>query len=97
MTIEFLTPLDMTPHRRITNVLIRTLQRRRDGGPARAYVVGLIGSGIGTSLSPELHEHEADELGLRYIYQLIDIGELGLSADDVGVLVPRRAGWGFAA
>ena len=65
------------------------------------YVVGLIGSGIGTSLSPDLHEREADELGLRYIYQLIDIGELGLSADDVGVLVAQarrrmrltRVGW----
>jgi shikimate dehydrogenase len=59
------------------------------------YVVGLIGSGIGTSLSPELHEQEADELGLRYIYQLIDIGELGLSADDVGVLVGQARRLGF--
>src|SRR4249920_2310696 len=59
------------------------------------YVVGLIGSGIGTSLSPELHEREADELGLRYIYQLIDIGALGLGADDVGLLVAQAHRLGF--
>jgi len=59
------------------------------------YVVGLIGSGIGSSLSPELHEREADELGLRYVYQLIDLGELGLAADDVGALVAQAGQLGF--
>ena len=33
-------------------------------GEAR-YLVGLIGAEIGTSLSPQLHEREADQLGLR--------------------------------
>jgi shikimate dehydrogenase len=59
------------------------------------YLVGLIGSGIGTSLSPQLHEREADELGLRYVYQLIDIGALGLGADDVGLLVAQAHRLGF--
>ena len=27
------------------------------------YLVGLIGAGIGTSLSPSLHEREADDQG----------------------------------
>ena len=59
------------------------------------YVVGLIGSGIGTSLSPQLHEREADELGLRYVYQLIDIDDLGLGAEDVGSLVAQAQRLGF--
>jgi shikimate dehydrogenase len=57
--------------------------------------VGLIGAEISTSLSPQLHEREADELGLRYFYQLIDIDELGLRADDVGPLVAEARRMGF--
>jgi shikimate dehydrogenase len=44
----------------------------------------LIGSGIGTSLSPALHEHEGDELGLRYFYRLRDLAALGLPPTAVG-------------
>jgi len=58
-------------------------------------VVGLIGAGILSSLSPELHEREADELGLRYAYQLIDIDALGLAADDVGDLLAQARRMGF--
>ncbi len=60
------------------------------------FMVGLIGSSVATSLSPPLHEREADELGLRYVYQLIDIDALGLTADDVGELVVQAARMGFA-
>src|SRR5690349_20438042 len=63
---------------------------------ARRYVVGLIGSDLGPSLSPQLHEREADELGLRYLYQLIDLDELGLGAEDVGDLVSQARRLGFA-
>ena len=59
------------------------------------YLVGLIGAEIGTSLSPQLHEREADELGLRYFYQLIDIGRLGLEAEDAGAAAVRSAPDGF--
>ncbi|MEV7649114.1 shikimate dehydrogenase [Arthrobacter sp. NPDC089319] len=41
--------------------------------PRRRFLVGLIGNGIGTSLSPALHESEAAALGLDYRYQLIDL------------------------
>jgi len=47
------------------------------------YLVGLIGSGITTSLSPALHEEEADRLGLRYLYQPIDLAELQLGGEAV--------------
>jgi shikimate dehydrogenase len=51
------------------------------------YLVGLIGSGIGTSLSPALHEREADALGIRYLYRVLDIDSLGVPADAIGDLV----------
>jgi shikimate dehydrogenase len=50
------------------------------------YEVGLIGAGIGASLSPPLHEREGREQGLRYRYRLIDIDERG---DDVGALLEQ--------
>jgi shikimate dehydrogenase len=58
--------------------------------------VGLIGSGIVGSLSPQLHEREADQLGLRYVYQVLDIGELGLGPQDTGTLVAQARQLGFA-
>jgi shikimate dehydrogenase len=60
----------------------------------RTYRVGLIGSGIGESLSPALHEREASRLGLDYAYQLFDLDELGRDPADVGALVreARRLG-----
>ena len=58
-------------------------------------LVGLIGADIRTSLSPYLHESEAARLGLRYRYQLIDIAELGIPAEDVGDLVKAAGRLGF--
>jgi shikimate dehydrogenase len=60
------------------------------------YIVGLIGSGIVGSLSPQLHEREADELGLRYFYQILDIDELGLGPQDTASLVAQARRLGFA-
>lgn len=51
------------------------------------HSVGLIGAGIGGSLSPALHEREAGALGLQYTYELIDIDVLGLPAEAVGRLL----------
>lgn len=67
-------------------------------GPAPArpgIVVGLIGQGIGPSLTPPLHEREADALGLRYVYRRLDLDVLGLPATAVGELVAatRLAGY----
>ena len=65
-------------------------------GQRERCVVGLIGAGIGASLSPALHEREADRLGLRYLYRLIDIRELGLTPDAVGDLVRQAGRLGFS-
>lgn len=60
-----------------------------------SYLVGLIGSGIGPSLSPALHEREADRQGLRYLYRLIDIDVLGVPPEAVGELVRAARDLGF--
>jgi shikimate dehydrogenase len=54
------------------------------------HQVGLIGAGIGASLSPALHEREAAELGLDYRYSLLELG-----GRDIGALLGecRRAGY----
>jgi shikimate dehydrogenase len=59
------------------------------------YIVGLIGAGVGPSLSPALHEGEADRLGLRYVYQVVDLDDLGLGAAAVGALVSEARRLGF--
>src|SRR3954469_24073442 len=55
----------------------------------RTYTVGLIGAGIGGSLSPALHEREAACLGLDYRYRVLDIDEL-----DAGARGPAARGRG---
>ncbi|MEO3751151.1 shikimate dehydrogenase [Streptomyces sp. B6B3] len=62
-------------------------------GPS--YLVGLIGSGIGPSLSPALHEREADRQGVRYLYRLIDIATLGVPPERVGDLVRAARDVGY--
>ena len=63
--------------------------------PQNSYLVGLVGSGIGPSLSPALHEREADRQGLRYVYRLIDIDTLGVGPEAVGDLVRAARDLGF--
>jgi shikimate dehydrogenase len=63
---------------------------------SRRFVAGLIGAGISTSLTPALHEREADALGLSYSYQLFDIAALGLHPDDAGRLVRDAQRIGFS-
>ncbi|MBB4711265.1 shikimate dehydrogenase [Streptomyces luteogriseus] len=63
--------------------------------PKESYLVGLIGSGIGPSLSPALHEREAGRQGLRLVYRLIDIDTLGVPPEAVGDLVRAARDLGF--
>jgi shikimate dehydrogenase len=61
----------------------------------RRHEVGLIGAGIGGSLSPALHERAAAEQDLSYTYRLLDIDERGLTRADVGQLLERAHRAGF--
>lgn len=58
-------------------------------------LVGLVGSGIGPSLTPALHEREADAQGLRALYQRLDLDVLGLGAGDVGRVLDAARLAGF--
>src|SRR5690242_18016858 len=60
--------------------------------PPRSYRTGLIGAGIGTSLSPALHEHEAWSQGLRYAYRVLDTDELHTDVGDL-LAQAREAGY----
>jgi quinate/shikimate dehydrogenase (NAD+) len=58
--------------------------------------VGLIGADIGPSLSPPLHEREAQHLGLSYVYERLDITALGLAPEAVGGLLRLTQQLGFS-
>jgi shikimate dehydrogenase len=58
--------------------------------------VGLIGADIGPSLSPALHEREAQHLGLSYVYERLDITALGLAPEAVGGLLRVTQRLGFS-
>lgn len=60
-----------------------------------AVLVGLVGSGIGPSLSPELHEQEAARLGVPYRYRRIDLDEWGLPAEAIGDVVALTGDAGY--
>jgi shikimate dehydrogenase len=68
-------------------------------GPGGAAArIGLLGRGIGASLTPIMHEAEGRRLGLTYRYDLIDFDRLGLEDADLGaVLEAARAAdfWGL--
>ncbi|WP_428493087.1 shikimate dehydrogenase [Rhodopila sp.] len=59
------------------------------------YLIGLIGSGIQASLTPAMHMQEADALGFRYLYRLIDLTALGLPADALPDLLTAAERMGF--
>ena len=61
------------------------------------FVVGLIGDGIGASLTPPLHEAEAAALGLSYEYRIFDLIQLGLGASAVGPMLDEARELGYAA
>src|SRR5256712_13176356 len=61
-----------------------------------SYLCGLIGAGIQLSRSPALHEREADEQGLRYLYKLIDLDQLGVGVESLPELLTAAKRMGFA-
>lgn len=75
--------------------MTRSTTRPRPG-QRQSYVVALVGADLGTTLTPALHESEAEMLGLRYVYRTIDIAELGLSAEVVGQVLPAAQWLGLA-
>jgi shikimate dehydrogenase len=60
-----------------------------------SFLIGLIGAGIQASRTPAMHEREGAELGLRYIYKLIDLDSLNLGADALPELLTAAERMGF--
>ena len=59
-------------------------------------LLGLIGSGIGGSRTPALHEAEAQAQGLHALYQIIDMERLGLEVAALPELLLAAERMGFA-
>ncbi|WP_345816077.1 shikimate dehydrogenase [Paraburkholderia sp. PREW-6R] len=61
----------------------------------RSYLVGLIGSGIGGSLTPAMHEEEGSRLGLHYVYRRIDLEALKLDMSALSDLLTAAERMGY--
>jgi shikimate dehydrogenase len=62
----------------------------------KTYSAGLIGAGIGSSLSPALHEREARRLGFESRYLLFDLERLGRPPAETAQLVREARDLGLA-
>ena len=62
----------------------------------RKLLVGLIGAGIGRSLTPAMHEAEAAAQGLRLHYPLIDLDRTGQGVQALPSLIAAARTMGFA-
>lgn len=70
------------------------MARNSSRGP---YLVGLIGTGVGPSLTPAMHMAEARAQGLDYVYRTIDLGTLGISPERIGEVLTWARALGFNA
>jgi shikimate dehydrogenase len=61
----------------------------------RSYLVGLLGQGIGPSLTPELHEREGTRQGLRYTYKTVELPDSALTRDHLRGLLAHAVALGF--
>jgi shikimate dehydrogenase len=61
----------------------------------RSYLTGLLGQGVGPSLSPELHEREGRRHGLRYVYKVVELDGDTLRPDYLRALLGAAVHLGF--
>ncbi|WP_373987682.1 shikimate dehydrogenase [Duganella sp. BuS-21] len=62
----------------------------------RRILLGLIGAGIGRSLTPAMHEREAAAHGMHCLYQLLDLDRLGLTVEQLPQLLDAAELLGFS-
>ncbi|MBV2131681.1 shikimate dehydrogenase [Pseudomonas sp. MAP12] len=60
-----------------------------------SILAGLIGAGIQASRTPAMHEHEGDAQGIRTLYRLIDLDQLGLDTQALPDLLSAAQRMGF--
>lgn len=63
----------------------------------RPYLVGLVGTGVGPSLTPALHMSEARAQGIDYVYRTIDLAELHISPSRIGDVLSWARAMGYDA
>jgi len=61
------------------------------------YLVGLVGLGVGPSLTPALHMAEGRAHGLDYVYRTIDLNAVGLAPEQIGEVLTWARALGFNA
>jgi shikimate dehydrogenase len=61
------------------------------------YLVGLVGTGVGPSLTPALHMAEARAQGLDYVYRTIDLNEVDIAPERIGEVLEWARALGFNA
>jgi shikimate dehydrogenase len=77
------------------DVLFAAAREDRRAAP-RSVLVGLIGSGIQASRTPAMHEREGAAQGVAYVYKIIDLDTLGLTAAALPELLTAARRFGFA-
>jgi shikimate dehydrogenase len=63
----------------------------------RPYLVGLVGTGVGPSLTPALHMAEGRAQGLDYVYRTIDLNDLGVAPERIGEVLSWARMLGYDA
>jgi shikimate dehydrogenase len=65
--------------------------------PQSSFLVGLVGTGVGPSLSPALHMVEARAQGIDYLYRTIDLNHVGVAPEQIGEVLEWAHTLGFNA
>jgi shikimate dehydrogenase len=63
----------------------------------KPFLVGLVGIGVGPSLTPALHMAEGAANGLDYVYRTIDLRDIGVSPEQIGDVLTWARALGFDA
>lgn len=61
------------------------------------YLVGLVGQGVGPSLTPALHMAEGRAHGLDYLYRTIDLNVIGVAPERIGEILEWARALGYDA
>ena len=61
------------------------------------YLVGLVGQGVGPSLTPALHMAEGRAHGLDYVYRTIDLTAIGVAPERIGEVLLWARALGYSA
>ena len=64
---------------------------------AKPFLVGLVGVGVGPSLTPALHMAEGKAHGLDYLYRTVDLRDVGVTPDRIGEVLRWARALGFDA